>query len=626
MTPRTAIAACSSVLLLFLFASEDVANAQQRTSGTNVSGVRYWIPQMVFTDAFRQSAPWMTRNASSTNPWNTNVTVPAGPDGYPAYVPFGEPPQYAHTVMFTSSGGKHPAGTYTLLSEGTGTIQLEWDGGNHTYASPGMNAFTVVPTNQGLHLTITSSSAADPVRNIRVVLPGFLGTYQSDPFHPAFVNYLDSTSVFSAIRFKDFMSVDNSALRTWAERTTPSSYTQAGPNGIAYEYMVNLANQLQQDAWVSIPHQADDAYVRSLATLLRDGLAPDRRVYVEYSNETWNYIFQQHAWCNARGAELGYPGPAHEQGYQFYAKRSADVHRIFEEVFGTDSPRLVKVVSSQASAWVSNFILTRYTNPVFNPTGVVPNALAIAPYFGGGLADSIGAAGAITTTTVPELVELLRGRIHTQAQPGIAANKAVANAFGVDLIAYEAGTHLIATQAQYQTDTTLTNKILAANRDPAMEGVYCEYFDAWYGNGGGTMFHFTNIGIPGQWGSLGILDHTTQPLVSSAKWRGIRACAADPVPASVGSGASRLPRLSQNHPNPFAPGTTIRFRVARREHATLRVYSVAGQEVLRAFDGEAEPGRDYEVRVDGTRLPGGVYFYRLVTPGRSDVRRMIVLK
>jgi hypothetical protein len=620
------IATCAGVLLSILLSPAGEVCAQQRTSGTNLSWLRYWIPQMVFQDAFRQSAPWMTRNASSTNPWNTNTAIPAGPDGYPAYVPFGEPAQYAHTVMFTSSSGKHPAGTYTLLSEGTGTIQLEWDGGNHTFASPGVNAFAVTPTNQGIHLTITQSSAADPVRNIRVVLPGCLGTYESDPFHPAFLNYLDSTQVFSAIRFKDFMSADNSPLRTWSERTTPTSYTQASPYGIAYEYMVELANRLDKDMWVSIPHQADDAYVLALATLLRDGVAPGHRVYVEYSNETWNYVFQQHAWCNARGAELGYPGPAHEQGYRYYAKRSADVHRIFEDVFGSGSPRLVKVVSSQAAAWVSNYILTRYHEPANNPTGVVANALAIAPYFGGGLADSIGAAGAITTTTVPDLLRLMRGRIYSQALPGIVANAAVASSFGVDLIAYESGSHLIANNAQYQADTSFTNKILAANRDPEMEHLYCEYFDAWYGNGGGMMFHFTNIGIPGQWGSLGILDHTTQPLVSSAKWRGIHACAGESLPAAAEPGVARPLRLSQNQPNPFAPSTTIRFRVAKRTRATLRVYSVAGQEVLRAFDGEAEPGRDYEVRVDGTRLRSGVYFYRLSTPGWSDVKRMVVLR
>jgi hypothetical protein len=45
-------------------------------------------------------------------------------------------------------------------------------------------------------------------------------------------------------------------------------------------------------AWLFVP-AADDAYVRKLASFLRDGLRPDLRVYVKHSNEVWNQAFPQ---------------------------------------------------------------------------------------------------------------------------------------------------------------------------------------------------------------------------------------------------------------------------------------------------------------------------------------------
>ena len=42
--------------------------------------------------------------------------------------------------------------------------------------------------------------------------------------------------------------------------------------------MIHLSNVLGADMWVCVPHAADDSYVTSLATLIRDTLRPDLRV------------------------------------------------------------------------------------------------------------------------------------------------------------------------------------------------------------------------------------------------------------------------------------------------------------------------------------------------------------
>ncbi len=59
----------------------------------------------------------------------------------------------------------------------------------------------VNPTNQGMHLTITASSETDPIRNIRVIMPGFANDYQTQPFYPPILNYIDSADVLGHINF-----------------------------------------------------------------------------------------------------------------------------------------------------------------------------------------------------------------------------------------------------------------------------------------------------------------------------------------------------------------------------------------------------------------------------------------
>ena len=90
--------------------------------------------------------------------------------------------------------------------------------------------------------------------------------------------------------------------------------------------------------------------------------------------------------------------------------------------------------------------------------------------------------------------------------------------------------------------------------------------------------------------------------------------------------------LEQNYPNPFNPTTTIEYFVpeGRVGHVTLAIYDVRGALVRRLVDGEQEGGR-HVVKWDGRNNRGaqtssGIYFYRLVQPGFSATRKMVLLK
>jgi hypothetical protein len=95
-----------------------------------------------------------------------------------------------------------------------------------------------------------------------------------------------------------------------------------------------------------------------------------------------------------------------------------------------------------------------------------------------------------------------------------------------------------------------------------------------------------------------------------------------------------LTKLSQVHPNPFNPSTTIAYSLAGRSHVTIRVYDVAGRVVRTLVDGEAEAG-EHVIVWDGTTDSGkqaasGVYFVRMEGTGDggsfSEVGKAVMLK
>lgn len=86
------------------------------------------------------------------------------------------------------------------------------------------------------------------------------------------------------------------------------------------------------------------------------------------------------------------------------------------------------------------------------------------------------------------------------------------------------------------------------------------------------------------------------------------------IPTSVGErDGSNTPRsfhLSQNHPNPFNPSTTISYAIPHAGFVTLKIYDLRGKE-LRTLVSEFQRADTYSVDFDASGLPSGIYFYSL---------------
>ncbi len=104
------------------------------------------------------------------------------------------------------------------------------------------------------------------------------------------------------------------------------------------------------------------------------------------------------------------------------------------------------------------------------------------------------------------------------------------------------------------------------------------------------------------------------------------------VATEVGDKAAQTPQtyaLEQNFPNPFNPSTTIRFKVRSSGFTSLQVFDLLGRKIATLVNQKIEAGA-HEVTFDGTSVPSGVYFYRMIaTSSRGSfqqTRKFILLR
>ena len=83
--------------------------------------------------------------------------------------------------------------------------------------------------------------------------------------------------------------------------------------------------------------------------------------------------------------------------------------------------------------------------------------------------------------------------------------------------------------------------------------------------------------------------------------------------------------LNQNYPNPFNPVTRISYSIPENTFTTLKVYDILGNDIQTLVNREL-PAGSYEVEFDGTRLPSGVYIYKLISGKFVKTLKMNLLK
>lgn len=354
-----------------------------------------------------------------------------------------------------------------------------------------------------------------------------------NPWNPQF---LQEIRLYRSLRFMDWDRTNGSERDQWNQRPQKANRRQ---NPVAYEWMIDLCNRTGADLWLTVPHRtvrhttgdqpAD--YVLRLATLVRTGvdmgevdlrplqgkltqmsaedliaaggvrtgapLQSNLKLYVEYSNETWNGGFKQAQYCCDEGLLLGLDTNRWTAGFRYHAWAAVRVFHAAELVFGTNSPRLIKVLATQsANPWIAGQHLKVMNDPRFNPWNVRASAIATAPYFGHNVDGK-----------ALDALERLRESIRKSAADS-AQHRELAQAAGLKLIAYEGGQHL-------------TKNARLINREPGMAAVYREYLtemSRYFSH----FCHYAHVGMAGENGAWGALEYTGQPLTDAPKYRALK--------------------------------------------------------------------------------------------------------
>jgi len=89
-------------------------------------------------------------------------------------------------------------------------------------------------------------------------------------------------------------------------------------------------------------------------------------------------------------------------------------------------------------------------------------------------------------------------------------------------------------------------------------------------------------------------------------------------------------QLAQNYPNPFNPNTNISFHVPESSPVSLQVFDLRGRLVTTLVNTQVEPGwftREWNgTDTAGKLVSSGMYIYRLETPSRSEMKKMVFMK
>lgn len=523
-----------AILLLAIYLLTNIASANPNTLsplGINTNEALEVDSSIPFVDLFRLALPF-----EEARPWFTKGKVKFDKNGWPKDLNKG---QAGTRFLAHIPPAAIPKGTYTVLYKGDGEI---------TYGAsaklikrlPGKDLIQFKPMQDGLltaTLFIKKSSPKNHIREIKILMPGgvcrsklfkhitnenecpnhsflsFEKHHKELLFNPQYLTFMRD---FKVIRFMNMSGVTRNNIRNWQQRPTMDKATwggKEGVRGVPIEVMVKLANILNATPWFNIPHNADDHFIRNFAQYVSKNLKPYLKVYLEYSNETWNDIFVPQAeHMKQTGVRRHLDKNRRTAGAKFYSMQSVHIFKIWEQTFGNNH-RLIRVMGGLTTNPQLSHTILAYKNAY-----KYVDVLAVGAYF------HIDQKQMSSINSVQRVFQLINDNSSRYSIDNtlefIKQQSNIATNYGVRLVAYEGGQHLVHS-GTHGLKEGANPYLLKANKHPMMAKAYQRLLDGWKQAGGGLFVAFSSP-RPSTWhGSWGIKEHINEPNHLTPKYRAL---------------------------------------------------------------------------------------------------------
>jgi len=529
--------------------AQDVGVGRRSGIGSNISGVGSIVTQWDFVDLMKGSNPWVYDGGAKAG-----QRTPVDALGNPMLLAGEKANTLLRLKIVNPDQNRvpdYPTGQYTIAWEGSGQFILTGDGDFESINAngPGTRTFTAASGADTLFLRIDSMSQSNPLRNIRVTMPGYAPGQPGagKQFHDTFVNR--SVQPFGSIRTMDWNRVNDTTLSEWSARTRDRANQYTIETGVPIEEQLRLINASSGDAWFCMPAHANDDFVEKFAQAALYGIhaagnpyalpqtnpvvapvAANRKIYVEYANEVWNGQFEGFNYVTQQAAAAGLnPQGLNEDFAKQWATEARRDFNIWTDVFSAagELDRLRRVAAIQTA--------NRFVSPLFLKemvVGGVPQFDVLSPAFYAGVNSSNYGASTTKDKIINDLFADLNASINptlTAFLPGTPFQvvgpkgdwllwKQFADQYGVELIAYEGGQHV--------TTPSITvpwyDDYVAAQRDPRMYAFYTAWLNAIYDTVGAEGVNiFASVGLISQFGAWGHLEYQDQPLAEAPKYRAV---------------------------------------------------------------------------------------------------------
>jgi hypothetical protein len=476
------------------------------------------------------------------------------------------------------------------------------------------------------------SPAGSGITRLRMNRPGY-GLDATKTFTDEFIACLTGIK-FSAIRFMDFSMTNGHdttypARTTWARRKHREDASQdriptiKKADGGAWEYVIELCNQVKMDPWINVPISADSAYIASLAKLFKDGLDQDRHVYVESSNEVWNTAqgFEQSLYSQDEAKDLGIGDQEN------HARRTVQIARIFSQAFGGRALNTkVRVIlcshKPMLKWWVSPML--SYIARTFGPPKNFIYAIACQTYFGGGVSAGISA-------------DKILSNCHDEIKKQIDETGKTDEAGRVQWIKLAKDSGLVGGFCSYEggpdhggggTDN-IANRI-TAERDPRMGSVWTYNIDtAFFQLGGNLAMQFTLTSAYTRYGCWGLTDDVAKPNRNS-KYKAAQEVALRYSNGAVGPAAMYAP-FGAKRLRAYGSKNALRiaYTLEKPGDALFTLWNLKGRRVLERRLPRQPAGEHVAVlrwSAGAAGVPGNNYLIATLTAGnRTETCGSMVL-